>query len=375
MRIAHLADTHLGYRRWHYTDPASGRNQREADVYRVFHQAVDKAIELEVDVVVHAGDLFEAYHPSTYALGVALDGFAKLRDAGIPSAVIAGNHSTPRDKTAAHVFSVLERFGTSAIFKGPETVRFGDLSVTGIPHQSDKELLLQQIQEAKPDRAAKFNLLVLHVGLEGLPAAGSREVSAIELDPEALEEGAAFDYVALGHLHTHGSMNENSWYAGSLERLGFYDDAAEKGFALVDLSRVGQDGFVEFVPTSARRSAALPPVDVTGQEDLLCVVASKLSNTELKDSVVRLPLVGVEQSAWRALDRTAVDELTRPCLHFELVPEFVGTAHAPVGGQLDLHEFIAKHAPEGLDVDKLIARSTEYMDGAALELQQEVTDG
>lgn len=370
MRIAHLADTHLGYRRWHHTD-ASGRNEREADVYRVFNEAIDKAITLRVDAVVHAGDLFERHHPSTYALGVALDGFAKLRDAGIPSVVIAGNHSTPRQRTAAHVFSVLERFGTRAIFQKPEVVRFGDLAITGIPHEADKELLLKQIREAEPDPTARFNVLVLHVGLEGLPGAGSREVSAIELDPESLDEAAAFDYVALGHLHTHAVINLNSCYAGSLERLGFYDEAPEKGFALVNLSKSGADGFIELMPVSARPSSSLPPVDVTGQEDLLAVIAEALEKVELDRSALRLPLVGVEQSAWRALDRRALRELTKPCLHFELIPEFAGTTLLPAGATLDLHEFIAKHAPKELDIDTIIAHATEYMDRAAAELQED----
>lgn len=370
MRIAHLSDTHLGYRRWHYSDP-SGRNQREADVYAAFNEAIDQAISLKVDAVIHAGDLFEAFHPTTYALGVALDGFAKLRDARIPSVVIAGNHSTPTRNSAAHVFSVLKRFGTHAIFDEPDRVQLGGLTVTGVPHHPDRAIMVQHIREAHPDPGAQFNVLVLHVGLEGLPGAGIREVSAVELDPEALEEAAEFDYVALGHLHTFFKVGLNSCYAGSLERLGFYDNADEKGFALVDLTRAGSEGFIEQVTVQTRYCRLLSPVDAKGQEDIQAAIEGALTDIPLKDSVLRLPLVGVEQSAWRALDRRALRELTKDCLHFEPIVAYAGATEPPVGGQADLHEFIAQRAAKELDLTQLITRADSFMDRAAADLQQD----
>jgi DNA repair exonuclease SbcCD nuclease subunit len=370
MRIAHLSDTHLGYRRWHYSDPL-GRNQREADVYAAFNEAVDKAISLKVDAVIHAGDLFETFHPTTYALGVALDGFARLRDAQIPSVVIAGNHSTPTRHSAAHVFSLLQRFGTHALFDIPAQVELGDLTVTGVPHHPDKEIMRQHIRDAQPDSRAEFNVLVLHIGLEGLPGAGSREVSAVELDPDALEEAAEFDYVALGHLHTFFKVGLNSCYAGSLERLGFYDNASEKGFALVDLTRAGRSGFIEQVPVQTRYCRLLPPVDVRGQEDIQGAIERALHGVPLKESVLRLPLVGVEQSAWRALDRRVLRELTKECLHFEPIVTYADAIEPPAGGHVDLHEFITERAAKELDLNQLISRAHGFMDRAAADLQQD----
>ena len=43
MRLAHLADPHLGVRQYHRQTP-SGINQREADVARAFRLAVDGVI-------------------------------------------------------------------------------------------------------------------------------------------------------------------------------------------------------------------------------------------------------------------------------------------------------------------------------------------
>ncbi len=124
MRIVHLADTHLGFRQLHHVD-ATGRNVREQDVYRAFERAIDTIVELKPDAVIHAGDLFDSYHPSSAALGVALDGLRRLREAGIPVVIIAGNHSTPRVAAAEHIFGVLERFGgVHVVYRATEVIEF-----------------------------------------------------------------------------------------------------------------------------------------------------------------------------------------------------------------------------------------------------------
>src|SRR5215217_2984376 len=110
MRIVHFADTHLGHRYLTKVDD-EGHNFREQDVYKAFARAVERILQLRPNAVVHAGDLFDSFHPSTQALTVALDGFARLHEAGIPSVVVSGNHSTPRYHATQHVFSLLDRYG------------------------------------------------------------------------------------------------------------------------------------------------------------------------------------------------------------------------------------------------------------------------
>jgi DNA repair exonuclease len=63
MRIAHISDTHLGHRQYNL-------DERESDIYEAFEQAVNKAIEERVDVLIHAGDLFDSPNPPIKALYV-----------------------------------------------------------------------------------------------------------------------------------------------------------------------------------------------------------------------------------------------------------------------------------------------------------------
>lgn len=371
MLIAHLADTHLGHRHLHHIDD-QGRNVREQDFYAAFNAAIDTIIELEADAVVHAGDLFDGYHPSTQALTVALDGLGRLRKAKIPFVAIAGNHSTPRQRSTEHVFALLARFGGHHLIWGePRTIRLGSLAIHGVPHQHDAALLASQIAAASPDPSAAHNVLVLHGGFETLPQVGAAEPGSITLDPETLEAAAEFDYIALGHLHLHQPVRDNACYAGSLERLSFADSAPRKGVVVVDLDhdRQSDDRLrLETVPT--RPFFELPPLDAAGTIDPLELVATALADHDLNGAIVRCRVANVDQGSWRALDRQQLAQMTSTCLHFELLPLFEATAATAVGAPADLRAFVSAHAPRGLKAEQLIARTEEYLARAASEVAE-----
>ena len=88
MRIVHVADTHLGYSAYRRIcdddGPFRGLNQREVDTYLSFKTFVDRVLDLQPDVVLHSGDLFDSVRPSNRALGFALEQLVRLSDANIP---------------------------------------------------------------------------------------------------------------------------------------------------------------------------------------------------------------------------------------------------------------------------------------------------
>ena len=97
MRLAHIADPHLGIRQYHRQTP-TGINQREADVANAFRAAIDAVIACRPDAVLVAGDLFHAVRPTNAAIVFAFRQFQRLREGlpGVPVILIAGNHDTPR---------------------------------------------------------------------------------------------------------------------------------------------------------------------------------------------------------------------------------------------------------------------------------------
>ena len=84
MKLAHLADVHLGFRQYHRQTP-QGINQREADVAQAFRRAVDDVIAARPDLVVVAGDLFHSVRPINAAILDSFNQFRRLRE-GVPAA-------------------------------------------------------------------------------------------------------------------------------------------------------------------------------------------------------------------------------------------------------------------------------------------------
>jgi DNA repair protein SbcD/Mre11 len=370
MRIAHLADTHLGASRLHYTDER-GRNVREQDIFKSFAAAIDKILELKPAVVVHAGDLFDGYHPSAAAMGVALDQFDRLRKAEIEVVVIAGNHSTPRSAALEHPFAILERFGVHAVYGEPRQLRFGELGVTAIPHGGDEELLHSWLAAAEPDASADFNLLAAHLGLTGLSRVGAGEPGSLELSGEVLEQSKGFDYIALGHLHEFDRIRVNAAYAGSLERLSWADRSKKKVFIEVDLSvEPAAEGFMQAHEVPTRAQLVLAPVDASATENLTELICASAGATELEGAIVRLPIRAVSLEAFGAVNRHEVNVAFGHCLHLEFDPEFIDrSAGEPATPRpQDLRDFLAEHKPQGVDLEVFLQRAETYMTRAAEEL-------
>lgn len=370
MRVVHLADTHLGLRELHYTD-ADGRNVREQDVYDAFARAVDRVLELEPALVVHSGDLFHGYHPAAAALGAALDQIARLRAAGIELVVVAGNHSTPRGRAIEHPFSLLERFGANAVHGQPRRLRFGKLGVTAVPHSHDHEQMAAWIAAADPDPEAELNVLVAHLGLEGLARVGAGEPGAAELPGEILESVASFDYIALGHLHQFDRPRINAVYAGSPERLSWADRSPRKGIVEVDLAADPMSrAFVKLHEIEGRPRKRLAPIDGGKSRNLTEAIRRRAKGKGLEGAIVKVPIANVSFEKFGAVDRRRVGEAFAHCLHFELEPEFVesGSGAPQPAAPAELRDFLARRTPGGVESEVFVARGESYMTRAAEDI-------
>jgi DNA repair protein SbcD/Mre11 len=368
MKIIHLADTHLGYKNFSgKLDPVRNLNQRECDVYDAWHAAVNTAIDRKPDVLVHAGDLFDSSRPSPRAIVEALSGFARLRDAGIPTVVIAGNHSTPRFRSGGSVFEILCEFGIQAIWKEPETLRINGLAVHCVPHEPQAEQLLADVRGLSLDATADANVLVLHAGLEGVRQE-YHEVNEIALAPEELTR-AEFAYIALGHLHRFHAPQLNALYAGSLERLDFGDVDGEKAVLEIDLAAgAGSDAFVRRLPIPTRPLIDLGlPCEGIGPVEILSALEKAVDGLVLDGAVVRLRFESIQRDVYHALDLGAIDELLAPCLH---VVRGVGrsglvTTAEEDDADISFAAFARREMPKGVDAEAVVRLALSYLDDAA----------
>jgi len=381
MRIAHLADAHLGFRQFQRLDP-DGVNQREADVARAFRRAVDAVIARGPDAVVIAGDLFHAVRPTNRSIIEAFTQLARLRERlpEAPVVLLAGNHDTPRSAEAGSILKLMASLGVDVV---DDTTRRLDypalgLSVLAVPHG---ELLRHPGRDWHPDAAAKYNVLVLHPEITGFfPEMGESDYGGVRVDPEEL--GSAWDYVALGHYHVRTQVAPRAWYSGSLEytspniwgeRHVETAKGVTKGLLVANL----KSHKVETVPLPPERQVHdLPPLDAAGMSprDLDAAIQGRVVGVAggIAGTVTRLVVFNVPRPLAHELDHAALRLLRAQALHFQLdlrrpepVERTVGVGGP--GPKLPLVELVAQYLgrrPLDADLDRgrLVALGREYLD-------------
>lgn len=327
MKLAHIADPHLGIRQYHRQTP-SGINQREADVAQAFRTAVDGVIEARPDAIVLAGDLFHSVRPTNAAIVFAFRQFQRLREAlpQAPIVLIAGNHDTPRSVETGSILRLFEEVGVDVAAEEPRRLVYPalDLSVMAVPHQviraAERPLL-------RPEGPERHRVLVLHTEVEGeYPVGrGAAEYGGAIVDRAELHL-EDWTYVALGHYHTQHQVDRRAWYAGSLEYVGpnlwgeLADDTAHgshgKGWLLVDLDT----GLAERrnVP-SARKVLDLEPVQAEGKSAAVIdeIIARRLAAVSggISNRILRLRVFDIPRHVARELDHAALRGYKAEALH------------------------------------------------------------
>ena len=330
MKIAHIADPHLGIRQYHRQTPA-GINQREADVAQAFRVTLDAVIEAHPDAVVVAGDLFHSVRPTNAAIVFAFRQFQRLHEAlpDAPIILIAGNHDTPRSTETGSILRLFEEVGVDVAADEPRRLVYPalDLSVLAVPHQA---LLGGTRPVLKPEGAERNQVLVLHGEVEGVfpfdrtgveyggALLGIREVT-----------GPEWSYVALGHYHVQHRVAPRVWYSGSLEYVspnlwGELVDESDHGLAgkawlLADLDR----GTAERRPVpQAREILDLEPLEADGLSAAAvnALIAERVAAISggVADKVVRLRVQNIPRHVARELDHQAIRGLKSAALHFHL---------------------------------------------------------
>jgi DNA repair exonuclease SbcCD nuclease subunit len=291
LRIAHVTDTHLGYRALYRADPVTGRNQRALDIEHAYEAAIDDILTREVDLVLHAGDVFHHTRPSWQALRCFLRQTRRLETARIPTVVIAGNHDTPRLRISGSAFTVLDLALPDVCFVAGyqvEDVAFDDLDLTvvAVPHGA---LTNPDKPVAYPQRGRR-SVLLTHGLVPGLIPRGPREPGEEELSGAMLDAG--FDYVALGHYHPWGPQGNNAWYGGSTERIGWGDEKISPGYLIVELGAPGDPPTVEHVDLPARPMRTLTSIDGADCEarELADLVLDRVISLGEPEAMVRIEL-------------------------------------------------------------------------------------
>ncbi|MDQ3693155.1 MAG: metallophosphoesterase [Chloroflexota bacterium] len=294
LRIAHLADSHLGYRALGRSCPETGRNQRSVDIERSFMAAIDDILRRDVDLILHAGDLFHHTRPSWSTLRCFVRTMRRVEAAGIPTIIIGGNHDTPRLRSTGSVFGLLELALPSIRFEAGYDlieVPFKEhtLTVHAVPHGS----LTGPVPPSPLPDTRHRNVLVTHGLTPGAHVFGrmGNEPGETVLAADLLAHD--LDYVALGHFHIAGDQGRNAWYAGSSERIGWGDESVKPGYLIVTLGDPGAVPEIEVIPIdSARPMKSLHPINGEDRtpEELADTILDRLRALGMPDAMTRIEL-------------------------------------------------------------------------------------
>jgi hypothetical protein len=388
VKVAHLADPHLGARQYHRQTPA-GINQREADVAQAFRLAVDGVIASAPDLVVIAGDLFHSVRPTNAAIVFAFRQLQRLREAlpQAPVVLVAGNHDTPRSVETGSILRLFEELGVDVAAEQARRLVYPrlDLAVLAVPHQA----LVSDRPPLRPEGGERRQLLVLHGEVEGV----------FPFDRTAVEYGGAvigladfapaeWSYVALGHYHVRHQVAPRAWYAGALEYVSpnlwgeLADEARHghrsKGWLLADLDA----GTVAHQPVApARAILDLPPSPGEGMAAAALdrLIAARLAEVPggIADKVLRLRVYDVPRHVGRELDHAAIRAFKAEALHFHLDvrrPEVQRTVGVGAPGRRQplpelVRDYLARRPlPAELDREAFVQLGGELLDGVERDL-------
>ena len=231
MLFSHISDTHLGLGQY-------GSQEREQDIYDAFNQSIDISIKDHVDFVIFAGDIFHVPNPNGTAIVQMANALKRLKQNGIDSFFILGEHDISRIRTTPipYVYHNLEFSkyigqGKPIEHKGILLIGFDKIRKTEIVQYEKKFLGIDKIAQ----QHSGHKILVLHQGIT--------EFNKFAGEIQSTDIPKNFTYYAMGHLHDtaikqFNHLNGPIAYPGSTELTtseGIKD--VKKGFFEVDISQ------------------------------------------------------------------------------------------------------------------------------------------
>ncbi|HEX5082574.1 MAG TPA: exonuclease SbcCD subunit D [Blastocatellia bacterium] len=246
VKFLHIADIHLGIRRYRSED-------RARDFFYAWRDCIERyALDEKVSFVLIAGDFFDARKVEPQAMNQAMYCLSRLREAKIPVIAIEGNHDCHETESK---FSWLRSLSQWGYIKLLEPV-YNDGEVNLAPWDEKNHVgsyididgvrvfgsiwygstigkalpaLIDQLREHRSP--SHFNVMMLHTDVEGqlnrpIPALPVAEINKLR---------SYVDYLALGHTHKNFEIDGWVYNPGSLEACSVDEYANVRGAYLVEV--------------------------------------------------------------------------------------------------------------------------------------------
>lgn len=277
--LLHISDTHLGNRQY-------SSDIRREDFARAFEQAVELAIDHDVDAVIHTGDLFDSRQPPLPDIIRSLETLTRLDEADIPFLAIVGNHDRKMDDQWLDLMEIAE--AADRLAREPTVV--GDVALYGIdavrkPAWNATDFTLE------PTDGDHTTVLCMHQLL-------TPPVPEIQAEHETVEVldrvNIDLDGLALGDYHAAKSTRVDGtkvWYAGSTERCST-SEAEPRAVSLIEV----EDGEIHRQQLELDTREFEPITIDFGKDDSFSHVEAVVDQHDITDKVVPVHLVGERTS-------------------------------------------------------------------------------
>lgn len=195
-QILVLGDTHVGYRHRDRDDkPQWARN---VDNRETLSASLVRARSLGVDLVLHAGDVFDD-HPERADIDHVVDEIERTADAGVPFYYVLGNHDRDGDANRALAESSGAHLSGATVESEEGPVQFSGLDYGGGEFSDD-------VPTETAATVINSSILLLHD--TPYPAVDEDKTKRYRSDPSALDlreflDSADdwLDLIVSGHLH------------------------------------------------------------------------------------------------------------------------------------------------------------------------------
>jgi DNA repair exonuclease SbcCD nuclease subunit len=246
MKFLHIADVHLGCRRYNL-------DERTKDFFRAWYDVIVRhALPNRVDFVLIAGDFFNSRKVDPQTMNHAIAGLERLKEAGIPVLAIEGNHDQHDTMSRFSWMRSLSQWGFLKLLE-PIPDENGGIKLSpwddveragsyidiagarifgshwyGTSANAAMPVLADALRGVRADR--RLNILMLHTDVEGQI---TRPIPALSV-AKLKELKALTGYVALGHTHKRFEIDGWAFNPGSLEACTIDEYKEERGIYLVE---------------------------------------------------------------------------------------------------------------------------------------------
>ena len=254
VKIVITGDSHLNL----YNQKLGARlAERRGRIGAAWWETIDYAIESKADIYIHTGDLFDQLSPRNPPRARVVEAFRLLKDAGIRSFIVAGNHEAPSSEMeGASPHAVLEEAGLADVFDSYNEFKQYNLSFDGVTVSIaglsyNRKLVSKEdpLEGKKIPSGADFNIAVLHYSIDSI-APPIWEEPSIKLS--SIEANGDIQLFAMGHIHEHTQRTVNDSqivYPGGTERYNFGESEKTTGFIVADY---GSELKLSYIPVESQ---------------------------------------------------------------------------------------------------------------------------